>query len=63
VKINFSDLNVSSSRIQRPLVIEPKRNSFACCSTTTKGFQKREKEIDELLSAFDLKLKGVTTNS
>ena len=62
VKINFADLNVSSSRIQRPLVIEAKRNSFAG-SATTEGFQKRDKEIDELLSASDLKLKGVTTNS
>jgi hypothetical protein len=62
VKINFSDLNVSSGRIQRPLVIEAKRNSFAG-PATTEGFQKRDKEIDELLSASDLKLKGVATNS
>ena len=36
VKINFSDLNVSS-RIQKPLAIDERRNSFVG-STTTEGF-------------------------
>ena len=62
VRINFVDLNVSNNRIQRPFVIEEKRNSFAG-SATTEGFQKRDKETNELLSASDLKLKRVTTNS
>jgi hypothetical protein len=61
VKINFSDLNVYG-RIQRPLAIEKAMNSFVG-STTTKEFQKRDKDIDELLASSDLKLKGVTTNS
>jgi hypothetical protein len=61
VKINFSDLNVSS-RIQRPLVIENKRNSFVGF-TTTEGFKNRDKEIDDLLaSASNLKLKSVAND-
>ena len=61
MKINFSDWNISNW-IQRPLVIEERRNSFAS-STTTEGFQKRDKEIEELLSSSNLKLKGISTNS
>jgi hypothetical protein len=61
VKINFSDLNISN-RIQRPLVIEERRNSFAR-STTTEGLHKRDKDIGDLLSPPDLKLKGISTNS
>jgi hypothetical protein len=60
VKINFSNLNISK-QIQRPLAIEERRNSFTG-STTTEGFQKRDKEIEELLSSSDLKLKGISTN-
>ena len=62
VKINFSDLNISG-RVQRPLAIDERRNYFAG-SITTEGFQKRDKEIDDLFaSPSDLKLKGVSTNS
>ena len=54
VKINFVDLNISG-RVQRPLVIEERRNSFAS-SVTTEGFQKRDRNIDDLLaSSSDLK--------
>jgi hypothetical protein len=61
VKINFSDLNVSD-RIQRPLVIENRRNSFAS-SATTEGFRNRDKEINDLLaSASNLKLKSVAND-
>jgi hypothetical protein len=61
VKINFSDLNISG-RVQRPLVIENRRNSFAG-SATTEGFKNRDKEIDDLLaSASDLKLKSVAND-
>ena len=47
VKINFSDLNISN-QIQRPLLIDEKRNSFAS-STTTEGLHKRDKEIEDLI--------------
>ena len=55
VKISFSDLNISN-QIQRPLFIEERKNSFAG-STTTERLQKRDKEIEDLLSTLDLKLK------
>ena len=60
VKINFSDLNIYGW-IQRPIAIEER---IFAGSATTEGFQKRDKEIDDLLaSSSDLKLKGVSTNS
>ena len=65
VKINFSDLNISN-QIQRPLLIDEKRNSFAG-STTIEQLHKRDKEIEDLIfppsDRSDLKLKGITTNS
>jgi hypothetical protein len=62
VKINFADLN-TSSRIQRPLVIGNRRNSFAG-SATTEGIRRRDKEIDDLLaSASKLKLESVANDS
>jgi hypothetical protein len=61
IKISFSNLNISN-RIQRPLFIEERMNSFAS-STTTEGLQKRDKEIEDLLFLLDLKLKGIYTNS
>jgi hypothetical protein len=41
VKINFLYLNISN-QIQRPLLTDEKRNSFAG-STTTEGLHKRDK--------------------
>jgi hypothetical protein len=41
-------LNISN-QIQIPLFIDEKMNSFAE-SSTTKGSQKRDKEIEELIS-------------
>jgi hypothetical protein len=65
VKISFSDLNISN-QIQRPLLMDEKRNSFAG-STTTEGLHKRDKEIEDLIfpppDRSNLKLKGISTNS
>jgi hypothetical protein len=65
VKINFSDLNISN-QIQRPLLIDEKRNSFVG-STTTERLHKKDKEIEDLIfpppNRLDLKLKGIYTNS
>jgi hypothetical protein len=65
VKISFSDLNISN-QIQRPLLMDEKRNSFAG-SITTKGLHKRDKEIEDLIfpppNRSNLKLKGFSTNS
>jgi hypothetical protein len=41
VKTNFSNLNISN-QIQRPLLIDEKRNSFAG-SITIEGLHKRDK--------------------
>lgn len=70
VKISFADLNLQ--RVERPLPnegrnsfsVNQRRNSFAD-STTTKGFQKRDKDIENFLadSASDYKLKGIATSS
>jgi hypothetical protein len=57
VKINFADLNVSG-RVQRPLPIDNRRNSFAG-SSTTERIRNRDKEIDALL-AEATKMKGKT---
>jgi hypothetical protein len=48
VKINFADLHVSG-RIQRPLPVDNRRNSFAG-SSTTEGIRNKDKEIDALLA-------------
>jgi hypothetical protein len=65
VKIGFSDLNIPN-RIQRPLPIEERRNSFAG-SSTTEGLHKRDKEIEDLIfpppSHSNFKLQGISTNS
>jgi hypothetical protein len=65
VKISFSDLNISN-QIQRPLLMDEKRNSFVG-STTTEGLHKRDKEIEDLIfpppDHSNLKLKGISTNS
>jgi hypothetical protein len=65
VKINFSDLNISN-RIQRPLLDNERRNSFAG-STTTEGLHKRDKEIEDLIfpppDHSNFKLQGISTNS
>jgi len=71
VKISFVDLNLS--RTKRPLPNErrnsfsanQRRNSFAD-STTTEGFQRRDKDIENFLAdsvSADYKLKGVATSS
>jgi hypothetical protein len=57
VMINFADLNVFG-RIQRPLAIDNRRNSFAG-SATTERIRNRDKEIDDLL-ADAAKMKGKT---
>jgi hypothetical protein len=62
------------SRVERPLSINEGRNSFAvnqrrnsvADSTTTKGFQRRDRDIETFLadsSSSDFKLKGISTNS
>jgi hypothetical protein len=71
VKISLADLNLS--RVERPLSINEGRNSFAVNqrknsfpdSTTTEGFQRRDKDIETFLadSSSDFKLKGISTNS
>jgi hypothetical protein len=65
LKLAFSDLNISN-QIQRPLLMDKKRNSFAG-STTTEGLHKRDKEIEDLIfpppDHSNLKLKGISTNS
>lgn len=61
VKIRFAYLNLSS-RIERPLLINERMNSFVG-PTTTKRPQQRDKEIENLLSHPDLKLKGISTDS
>jgi hypothetical protein len=72
VKISFADLNLS--RVERPLSINEGRNSFSvnqrrnsfADSTTTKGFQKRDKYIENFLAdsiSTDYKLKGIATSS
>jgi hypothetical protein len=65
VKISFSDLNIPN-RIQRPLPIEERRDSFAG-SSTTEGLHKRDKEIEDLIfpppSHSNFKLQGISTNS
>jgi hypothetical protein len=47
LKLAFSYLNISN-QIQRPLLMDKKRNSFAG-STTTEGLHKRDKEIEDLI--------------
>ena len=44
VKISFSNLNLSN-KIQKPLCLDERMNPFAG-STTTKGLQKRDKDIE-----------------
>jgi hypothetical protein len=65
VKINFSYLNILN-QIQRPLLMDEKRNSFAG-SITTEGLHKRDKEFEDLIfpppDHSNLKLKGISTNS
>ncbi|XP_059454477.1 uncharacterized protein LOC132184753 [Corylus avellana] len=70
VKINFSNLGLSS-RIERPLLVNERRNSFAG-STTSEGLRRRDKDVDESLNAPpplypavspDLKLKGISIDS
>jgi hypothetical protein len=65
VKISFSDLNIPN-RIQRPLPIEGRRNSFAG-SSTSEGLHKRDKEIENLIfpppSPSNFKRQGISTNS
>jgi hypothetical protein len=65
IKISFSYLNISN-QIQRPLLLNERRNSFAG-STTTEGLHKRDKEIEDLIFPLpnhsNLKLKGIFTNS
>jgi hypothetical protein len=65
VKISFSDLNIPN-RIQRPLPIDERRNSFAG-SSTTEGLHKRDKEIEDLIfpppDHSNFKLQGISTNS
>jgi hypothetical protein len=61
VKISFADLSLSN-KIERPLLINERRNSFSS-STTTEGLQQRNKDIEYSLSHLDLKLKGISTNS
>jgi hypothetical protein len=73
VKISFANLNLS--RVERPLSINEWRNSFFAnyqrrnsfaISTTTEGFQKRDKDIENFLAdsvSADYKLKGIATNS
>jgi len=72
VKISFANLNLS--RVERPLSINEGRNSFSANqrrnsfadSTTTEGFQKRDKDIENFLAdsvTADYKLKGIATSS
>jgi len=72
VKISFANLNLS--RVKRPLSINKGRNSFSANkrrnyfadSTTTEGFQKRDKDIENFLAdsvSADYKLKGIATSS
>jgi hypothetical protein len=72
VKISFANLNLS--RVERHLSINEGRNSFSATkrrnsfadSTTTEGFQKRDKDIENFLAnsvSADYKLKGIATSS
>jgi hypothetical protein len=72
VKISFADLNLS--RVEIHLYINEGRNSFSvnqrrnsfADSTTTEGFQKRDKDIETFLAdsvSANYKLKGIATSS
>jgi len=67
VKISFAN-----TRVERPLSINEGRNSFignqrrnSLDSTTTEGFQRRDKELETFLvdSSANVKLKGISTDS
>jgi hypothetical protein len=59
VKISFSDLNIPN-RIQRPLPIEGRRNSFAG-SSTSEGLHKRDKKIEEMIAELKVSQASPTT--